>query len=325
MHGKTNRALYRERTEEGAAAEMQAHRLQSFLRGRREHLGLRQVQVAERLGISERAYGNWERGHVKEWTDEKLYALAEALEMSEYHSARLFLYAVGRAPQPDVRARFRRPEPQDPSVDAFVGDYTVMLDALSLPTLVIDQRWDVKMANAAYQDLFRDVRPHPTAMPACNFLRFGLFHPDAPSVLTDHLTWQLAMLAQLFSSLERYGEDQGLLAIRRDVDLDPALRDAYLNDMPDWVMGCGADLIHHEDAIRELRHPDPRVGLRGCRLVEETPRSLQALGLTRLTLVLVGIGGRPAVAERRDAGVVTPDASMTRRCRRGPGPMPFGA
>lgn len=282
-------AACQERTEEGLATEMQAYRLQNFLKGRREHLDLRQTQVAERLDISERAYGNWERGQVKEWTDEKLYALAEALEMSEYQTTRLFLYAVGRAPQPNPRARSRRAESEDPATTAFLGDYAVMMDALSLPAFVIDESWDVKMANKSYRDLFRDVRAHPTAMPLRNFLRFGLFHPGAPSILVDHPDWQLAMLAQLSSSLERHSEDNGLLAIRRDVYVHAALRDAYLNEMPDWVMGCGADLIHHEGAIRELRHPDPRVGLQGCRLVEETPRSLKALGLTRLTFVLVNI------------------------------------
>ncbi|MET8816511.1 helix-turn-helix domain-containing protein [Streptomyces sp. NPDC004549] len=274
-------------TGEVLAAEMAAFRLQSFLKGRREYLGLRQIQVADRLGISERAYGNWERGHVREWTDEKLYALAEALEMSEYQTTRLFLYAVARAPQPDLRARFHRSEAEVASASAFVGDYGVMMDALSLPTFVIDRQWNVKMANKAYRDLFGQVRPHPSAMPTANFLRFGLFHRDAPAVLVDHLNWQLAMLAQLSFSLERHNEDAGLQAIRRDVYAHPALRDAYINDMPSWALGSGADLLHHEDTVRELRHPDPEIGPQGCRLVEETPRALQALGQTRLTLVLV--------------------------------------
>ncbi|WP_331732206.1 helix-turn-helix transcriptional regulator (plasmid) [Streptomyces sp. NBC_00015] len=282
-------AACQERTGEVLATEKQAYRLQHFLKGRREYLDLRQTEVAERLDISERAYGNWERGQVKEWTDEKLYALAEALEMSGYQTTRLFLYAVGRAPQPNPRGAVRRTESEDPSISAYLGDYTVMMDALSLPTFVIDQSWNVKMANSAYCGLFRDVRAHPTAMPSRNFLRFGLFHPDAPSILVDHLKWQLAMLAQLSSSLERHSEDTGLQAIRRDVYLHPTLRDAYLTDMPDWVMGSGADLVHHEGSIRELRHPDPGIGLQGCRLVEETPRLLTALGLTRLTLVLVDI------------------------------------
>ncbi|MGW6972137.1 MmyB family transcriptional regulator [Streptomyces sp. NPDC054952] len=271
------------------AAKIRARRLQHFLKGRRDHLSLSQEEVAERLEISGRSYGNWERGRVKEWTDHKLYSLAHALEMSEYQTDRLFRYAVDRAPQPALRAMFHRDRPTDPATAAFLGDYGVMMDALSLPTFVIDHRWGVKMANKAYHDLLKGVRNHPTAMPADNFLRFGLFHPDAPTVLVDHPKWQLAMLAQLSSSLERHDEDTVLQAIRRDVHRHPALRDTYLKDMPDWVLGCGADLVHHEGSVRELRHPDPRIGLQGCRLVEETPRSLQALGLMRITLVLVDL------------------------------------
>ncbi|MFD8902545.1 helix-turn-helix domain-containing protein [Streptomyces ardesiacus] len=299
MHTGFHQEASHKQTTDFLAAESQAKRLQYFVKGRRDHLDLSQYQVAERLGISDRAYGNWERGRVKEWTDEKLYALAEALEMSEYQTTRLFLYAVGRAPQPDLRATFRRSESEAPAVAAFLGDYTVMMDALSLPSFVIDQRWDVRMANKAYRDLFRKVRPHPTAMPSKNFLRFGLFHPDAPTVLVDHLKWQLAMLAQLSSSLERHDADAGLQAIRRDVYLHAALREAYVNDMPDWVLGSGADLVHHEAAVRELRHPDTHLGLQRCRLVEETPRSLKTLGLTRLTLVLVDFDDRLAQGSYR--------------------------
>ncbi|MGZ2361496.1 helix-turn-helix domain-containing protein [Streptomyces sp. 372A] len=273
------------------ASEIQARRLHTFLKGRRDHLGLPQEAIAARLDISGRAYGDWERGRVKEWKDEKLYALAEALEMTEYQITLLFLYAVGRAPQPDVCAALHPPEPQDRAA-ALLGDYAVLLDALSLPSFVIDHAWDVQMANKAFRDLFSGVPPHPTAMPTRNFLRFGLFHPDAPFIFVDHLKWQLAMLAQLSSSLERHSEDTGLQAIRRDVYRHAALRDAYLTDMPNWVLGTGADLVHHEGAVRELRHPDPDVGRQGCRLVEESPRSLQRLGFTRLTLVLIDLDER---------------------------------
>ncbi|MEU1076488.1 MULTISPECIES: helix-turn-helix domain-containing protein [unclassified Streptomyces] len=302
MHTDVQRNAGWEETAEFLASEIQARRLHTFLKGRREHLGLPQEAIAARLDISGRAYGDWERGRVKEWKDEKLYALAEALEMTEYQTTLLFLYAVGRAPQPDLCAALYRPEPEDPAVAAFLGDYTVMMDALSLPSFVIDQAWDVKMANKAFRDLFSGVRAHPTAMPTRNFLRFGLFHPDAPAILIDHLKWQLAMLAQLSSSLERHSDDNGLQAIRRDVYRHAALRDAYLTDMPNWVLGTGADLVHHEGAVRVLRHPNPKVGLQGCRLVEETPRSLKALGLIRLTLVLVELDDRlfPESCDSRD-------------------------
>jgi transcriptional regulator with XRE-family HTH domain len=280
----------------GLAAEMRAKRLQELVQGRRELLDLSQEEVAERLTISSRAYGNWERGRVREWTDHKLHSLACALEMTQFQKFRLFWLAVGRAPQPDCGLTSQHASQEDPSVAAFLADYSVMMDALSLPTFVIDRRWDVKMANQAYRDLFRGVRPHPTAMPIGNFLRFGLFHPDAPTIFADYLSWQLSMLAQLASSLDRHDQDSVLQAIRREVYLQPALRDIYLNHMPDWVLGAGADLVHDEGGVRKLRHPDARVGLQGCRLVEETPRPLQARGLTRITLVFTASSDEAAAA-----------------------------
>ncbi|WP_327309660.1 helix-turn-helix domain-containing protein (plasmid) [Streptomyces sp. NBC_01298] len=266
------------------AAEMRAQRLRNLIVGRREFLNLRQEEVADRLEMSARNYGNWERGVVKEWTDDKLFQLAEALEMTEFQTVRLFLIAVDRLP--DTRPIGGRGCVEGPSLDAFLYDYAAMMEALSLPTFLIDHRWEIKSANAAYRELFRGMGHHPSAMPSSNFLRFGLFHPDAPAILVDYRNWQLSMLAQLATSLERYDQDINLRRLRRDVHLDPALREAYLDDMQTWVLGAGADLVHHEGTARIIRHPDPVIGLQSCRLVEETPRALQARGLARITLVL---------------------------------------
>ncbi|MEU4349610.1 helix-turn-helix domain-containing protein [Streptomyces sp. NPDC023838] len=259
-------------------------RLQDFIRGRRDHLHLSQEDVAERLGLSCRAYGNWERGRVKEWAEPKLLALADALEMSDYQRERLFRLAVDRAPAP----RPHTPDDRAPdrATTAYLADYAVMMDALSLPSLLIDHRWNVRSANRAYHDLFHEVGPHPTAMPDTNFLRFGLFHPDASTVLADLPNWRMSMLAQLASGLEQHERDPELRALRGDVHRHPGLRDLYAAALPRWVLDAGADLVHHEGPVHILRHPDPRTGLRVCRLLEESPKPLRPLGLTRITLVL---------------------------------------
>ncbi|MFI1700282.1 helix-turn-helix domain-containing protein [Streptomyces bobili] len=271
---------------EARADSHQHRRLQDFLRGRREVLNVSQEQVAVRLGISARAYGNWERGAVKGWTEQKLHSLAAALELSEAQTARLFWIALDRPPQSDAHDHFSSGRIPDQATEAFLDDYSNMLNRLPFPTLLVDHRWDVRVTNQAYRDIFGSVRRHPTAMPVTNFLRFGLFHPDAPTVLADYGAWQLAMLAQLAYSLERHDRDPTLHAMRRTVYLQPALRHIYNHRTPEWLAETGTDLLQHESTIRELRHPDPRVGLQGCRVVEETPRSLQALGLTRITLLL---------------------------------------
>ncbi|WP_442815241.1 helix-turn-helix domain-containing protein (plasmid) [Streptomyces sp. NBC_01298] len=268
------------------------------MQGRREFLGLSQETVAARLEMSTRAYGNWERAVVKEWTDQKLYQLAEALEMTPFQTERLFWLAVDRAPQPELRSPAHQPQ-QDAATAAFLGDYSVMINALALPAFLIDHRWNIRMANRAFHELFRGVHPHPTAMPTDNFLRFGLFHPDASQILEGHVAWKLSMLAQLAASLERYDDDAVLQAMRREVYLDPALREMYLQDMPAWTYGPGADLLHHGGTVRLLRHPDPGLGLKGCRFVEETPRPLQAQGLTRITLVLTDASDGAAAEDQR--------------------------
>ncbi|WP_327391494.1 transcriptional regulator (plasmid) [Streptomyces microflavus] len=280
-------AADRPRTGEHLVGDVRATRLPLFLREQRDYLKLSQEDVAGRLEISSRAYGNWERGLVKEWTDAKLFDLARALEMSEYQTTLLFRYAVDRAPAPDQRAQLLSLPSKEMNASTFLRDYATMMSALALPSFVIDQRWDIKMTNQAYDDLFHSIGPHPSAMPSANFLRFGFFHPEASTVLVDQPQWKLAMAAQLSSSLERHGEDAGLQSIRRDVYLRPDLLDLYVSEMPAWVLAGGTDLVHHEGALRALRHPDPAIGIQGCRLVEESSRSLQALGLTRLTLVFV--------------------------------------
>lgn len=186
------------------SAVSRPQRLRDLVQGRREHLGLSQETVATRLHMSTRTYGNWERGVVKEWTDQKLYSLAAALEMTPFQTARLFWLAVDRAPQPELRSSAQHPH-LDSSKRAFLEEYSVLINAQSLPAFLVDHRWNVRMANSAFHVLFREVNQHPTAMPANNFLRFGLFHPDASQILEEHVAWKLSMLAQLAASLGREG------------------------------------------------------------------------------------------------------------------------
>ncbi|MET8676019.1 helix-turn-helix domain-containing protein [Streptomyces sp. NPDC004647] len=268
------------------AAALRGERLNALLKSRRLQLGLRQVDIAVRLDISPRAYGTWERGRVKEWTDHKLHALSEALEMTAHQEQRLFRLAVNRDPQQALRSLAGHVMPDDPETQAFLHDYATMMDAVAFPSFLINHRWDVKMANPAYRALFDSIRQHPTAMPERNFLRFVLFHPDAPSVLADHKnSWLLPMLAQLSSALEVHDQDRALHAIRREVALRPDLHNLYLYALPSWVLSSGADVLQQHGATRALHHPNPQLSQTGCRLVGETPRHLQAMGYTRITMV----------------------------------------
>ncbi|MFF0836367.1 MULTISPECIES: hypothetical protein [unclassified Streptomyces] len=192
-----------------------------------------------------------------------------------------------------------RPVPERCEVPAYLQDYAALVEAVPFPSLVVDHRWNVMLANGAYGTLFRGVRPHPTAMPGDNFLRFVLFHPDAAGVLGEHEQgWCLPMLAHLKTALDHSGHDHELQSIRRDIGQDPLMEAAYRQGLPHWIRAVGEAATRIDGAVRLLHHPDPRRGTTECRIVEETPRTLAEIGCTRLTMVLRE-GRRPAGAGRR--------------------------
>ncbi|MGW2492454.1 MmyB family transcriptional regulator [Streptomyces sp. NPDC001606] len=180
------------------------------------------------------------------------------------------------------------PETSDTfGTQAYLRDYALLLDSLPFPSLVVDHRWNVALANGAFGTLFHGVRPHPTAMPTENFLRFVLFHPDAADVLGEHESgWCLPMLAHLKSALDSHGHDHELQSVRRDVAEDPIMEAAYRQGLPHWIRAVGESGTRLDGAVRLLLHPDPRRGPTECRIVEETPQTLRELGHRRLTMVL---------------------------------------
>ncbi|MEU7057634.1 hypothetical protein [Streptomyces sp. NPDC046197] len=180
-----------------------------------------------------------------------------------------------------------RSVPVSPEAQAYLQDYATLLEAVPFPSFVVGHGWDVALTNSAFASLFGGVGPYPTAMPSDNFLRFVLFHPDAGTVLGDHEAgWCLPMLAHLAAALERRGHDHGLQAVRRDIAQDPIMEAAFRQGLPHWIRAVGEGAAEFDGAVRPLLHPDPRWGATECRIVEETPRTLQGLGCTRLTLVL---------------------------------------
>lgn len=179
------------------------------------------------------------------------------------------------------------PAPGGRERQAYLEDYARLLDAVPFPSVVFDHRWDVILANSAFDDLFHEVAPHPTAMPGDNFLRFVLFHPDAGSVLGEHeSSWCLPMLAHFARAVEENAQDGGLQSIRREIALDPIMEAAYRQGLPHWLRTVGSRAVEHDGSVRPLRHPDPRWGRTYCRVVGDTPRTLEAMGYRHLTLVL---------------------------------------
>ncbi|MEU3777923.1 helix-turn-helix domain-containing protein [Streptomyces sp. NPDC032472] len=281
--------------EESARGAVRSERRKEILRQRREELGLSQEDLAARLRISVRAYGNWERGLVKEWTDRKLLALAEALEMSERQCFWLFRVMVDRDPPPTWRAAEENRLPEDPAQRDYLCDYAALMEAVPHPSFLVDHRWDVALTNSAFDKLFQSVRPHPTALPDDNFLRFVLFHPDAAAVLEDHEpAWCVPLLAQFAAALEAAPDDEALTSIRQEVARDPFMEAAYRYGVPHWLATHGAEAAERDGAVRTVRHWDPATGLVRCRLVAESSRMLDAMGLTRITMILSAPQGAAA-------------------------------
>ncbi|MFF0157310.1 hypothetical protein ACFYRY_07180 [Streptomyces sp. NPDC005263] len=194
-----------------------------------------------------------------------------------------------------------RSVPEGPEARTYLQDYATLLEAVTFPSVVLDHRWDVVLANTAFASLFGGVGPHPTAMPGDNFLRFVLFHPDAGTVLAEHESrWCLPALAHFAATVERHGHDHALESIRREIAQDPIMDAAYRHGLPHWIRAVGEQAVEHDGAVRPLVHPDPRWGATDCRIVDETSATLRDLGYTRLTLVLRP-ARRPAPATRRTA------------------------
>ncbi|WP_405905635.1 MULTISPECIES: hypothetical protein [unclassified Streptomyces] len=180
-----------------------------------------------------------------------------------------------------------RPVPESLEAQAYLQDYAALLGVVPFPSVVFDHRWDVVLCNDAFETLFAGVAPHPTAMPGDNFLRFVLFHPDASTVLGEHeSSWCLPMLAHFAAAVERHDQDRALQSIRRDIAQDPIMDVAYRHGLPHWIRAVGPDGVEPDGAVRPLVHPDPRWGRTDCRIVGDTPKSLQDMGYTRMTLVL---------------------------------------
>ncbi|MFE9257040.1 helix-turn-helix domain-containing protein [Streptomyces sp. NPDC006879] len=284
---------------------VRSERRKEILRQRREELGLSQEDVAARLRISVRAYGNWERGLVKEWTDRKLLSLAQALEMTEQQRFWLFRILADREPPQPWRSEEASRLPEDPSQRDYLRDYAALMESVPYPAFLIDDHWDVALTNSAFDQLFAGVRPHPTALPDDNFLRFVLFHPDAGSVLEDHEpSWCVPLLAQFATALTEAPDDQALRYIRQDIARDPFMEAAYRYGVPHWLATYGPEAVERDGAVRAVRHPDPRWGVARCRMVAESSRTLQAMGFTRMTLVLSTDGaGRGSLAGHRSGAV----------------------
>ncbi|ALC19422.1 helix-turn-helix domain-containing protein [Streptomyces pristinaespiralis] len=79
-----------------ARATARTKRLGDALKRRREELGLSLEEVAARLGITAYTYATWERTPGRQWPEDTLCALIDALELNDQQGGRLLRLAVDR-------------------------------------------------------------------------------------------------------------------------------------------------------------------------------------------------------------------------------------
>ncbi|TSD92855.1 helix-turn-helix domain-containing protein [Skermania sp. ID1734] len=143
--------------------------------GDRRVKGLRREEVAMLAGLSVEYYTRIERGRLGGASDSVLDAIARALQLDDDERAHLHQLARNVAPG----ARRRRTEPRSP----ITASVQQVLDSMSVPAVVMNDRLDLLAANdlgrALYADLF-DMAQQPA-----NFARYVFLDPRAAAFYTD--------------------------------------------------------------------------------------------------------------------------------------------
>lgn len=114
--------------------------------------GLRREDVAALSGVSASWYTWLEQGRSMRVSDEVLERLCETLRLSDDERTYLFFLVQNRAPQAPASAL-----PETPP------DVMRMIDALTVPAIAMNLRWDVLAWNALNSVFYRDYAAIPSA------------------------------------------------------------------------------------------------------------------------------------------------------------------
>ncbi|MBC2876509.1 MULTISPECIES: helix-turn-helix transcriptional regulator [Streptomyces] len=179
--------------------------------GLRQGLGrpLPQVDVAARIGMSERWYRDLERGATPRMDARTLAALSDALRLCADERAALFLHAAGGELFPAVSP-----------ADADLAPLRRLLDQRpECPAYLTDNAWNVLAHNEAMAEWFPWVR-----RPGANLIRWGLLSPEARERLADWPRHGRAYLAMLRYAMAQYPAHPELAELLRTALADPACR-----------------------------------------------------------------------------------------------------
>lgn len=222
------------------------HELAGFLRSRRERVtpesvgirglgrrrvaGLRREEVAQLAGISAEYYQRLEQGRAAHPSPEVLDALGAALRLDDVERAHLRTLAG------PVRERRRAAPAADVARPELVG----MLDLIRAPAMVINDRFDVLVANAVAARLFRFEGGR------ANLARRLFLSPDGKDLYVEWDQVAAETAGQLRVTSGRYPKDAELAGLIRE------LREKSVMFRALWG---GGDVSMRTHGVKSFRHP----------------------------------------------------------------------
>ncbi|MER5435999.1 helix-turn-helix transcriptional regulator [Streptomyces sp. NPDC002588] len=204
--------------------------------GRTRQRGVSQAEVARLIGVSERWYGELERGRQANFSAEILDRLSALLLLSSAERLALFLHATGAPPGPN-------PGPPPEAFVAADDAFQELLDAQqSNPAYVSDIAWNIVRLNRAQSEWFPWVCCEP------NLMRWCFLYPEAREQLVNWRDgWARPLLGQLRVAVARHRDYEPLQQLLRDI----LAGNAEAREI--WDAG---DVYEHPDGdVRGLRLP----------------------------------------------------------------------
>ncbi|MFC8225128.1 helix-turn-helix domain-containing protein [Streptomyces sp. NPDC057287] len=169
----------------------------------RRRSGLTQRELARLAGVSERWYGNLERGEPAEYSADFLDRLASALGLSEAERSALYLGAIGRPPASGVSTSSAG---MDLTLQQFLDNQAPN------PAFVTDLAWNVIGWNDPLREWF------PWAAEQGNQMLWAFLSPQAREQLVDwERGWARPYLGQIRYARARYPDDGALASLEREI------------------------------------------------------------------------------------------------------------
>ncbi|MFD9503458.1 helix-turn-helix transcriptional regulator [Streptomyces sp. NPDC060035] len=203
---------------------------------RRRRSGLTQRELARLAGVSERWYGNLERGEPAEYSEGFLDRLSSALGLGEAERSALYLRAIGRPPTSAVAPGSAAAAGMDLTLQQFLDNQAPN------PAFVTDLAWNVIGWNDPLREWF------PWAAQQGNQMLWALLAPQARKQLVDwEGSWARPYLGQIRYARAQHPDDEALASLEREI----LARSAEARKM--WNL---REVHEHADGdLRRLRLP----------------------------------------------------------------------